>query len=122
NPIAVAVVECIGILGWAREDLRILSLGCTTTPLSVDWGRSFSLGKVYWGLKITDVFMTAQSSSALGMAQHLVADRENIVRISPTVGRSFSLDGIAEMFSLKGLGDTEARKALPILRPLFFYA
>lgn len=120
NPIAVAVVECLGILGWPREDLRVLSLGCTTTPLSVDWGRSFALGKIYWGLKIADVFMTAQSSSAIGMAQHLVADRENIVRISPTVGKRFSLDGIAEMLSLKGLGDTEARKALPALRTLFF--
>jgi Patatin-like phospholipase len=120
NPIAVAVVESIGILGWSPDSLRVLSLGCTTTPLNIHWGRSYSLGMVYWGLKIADVFMTAQSSSALGMAQLLVANRETIVRISPAVGQRFGLDLVAEIPSLRGLGDSEARKALPRLRPLFF--
>lgn len=120
NPVAVAVVECIGVLGWSPSGLRVLSLGCTTTPLAVAWGRSYSLGAFYWGLKIADVFMTAQASSALGMAQHLIGDRANLVRISPVVGKRFGLDTVREIPSLTGLGETEARKALPLLRPIFF--
>jgi hypothetical protein len=120
NPTAVAVVESIGVLGWSPDCLRVLSLGCTTTPLDINLGRMFPLGKLYWSLKLVDSFMTAQSSSSLGMAKHLVSDRNNIVRISPTVGKRFELDNTKEIPSLRGLGDTEARKALPHLRPLFF--
>ena len=120
NPIAVAVVEAIGILNWPRESLRVLSLGCGTTPMDVGAGRIWGLGSTYWALKIASVFMTAQEKSALGMAQHLVSDRNNIVRICPSLSNRFGLDTIRELESLKGLGATEARKALPTIRPLFF--
>jgi hypothetical protein len=120
NPIAVALVECIGVLGWVRDDIRVLSLGCTTTPLTVNWGRTHSLGKFGWASKIIDVFVAAQSSSAFGMAQHLIGDRQNIVRISPAVGPRYNLDKVSEIPSLRGLGETEARKALPELQRKFF--
>lgn len=119
NPLAVAVVEAIGVLGWPANQLRVLSLGCTTTPLKVNWGRRLPLGKAYWGLKVADVFMAGQSSSAIGMAQLLIPDRSNIHRISPVVASSFALDSVSEIPSLKGMGDSEARKALPSLRPVF---
>lgn len=123
NPVAIATVEAIGVLGWQASELRILSLGCTTPPFDVDWGRSHSLGKLGWARKLTDLFMTAQSISAIGMTQHLLPDRNNLVRISPTVGKNrFELDGAKEIPSLRGVGDSEARKALPSLRPAFFNA
>jgi hypothetical protein len=34
----------------------------------------------------------------------------------------FDLDRVAEIPSLKGLGDFEARKALPLIRVMFFNA
>jgi patatin-like phospholipase/acyl hydrolase len=120
NPIAVAVVEAIGILNWPRDSFCVLSLGCGTTPLDVGLGRVWGLGSMYWAVKIAGVFMTAQEKSALGMAQHLVSDRNNIVRICPSVSARFGLDEISELKSLKGLGNSEARKALPTIRPLFF--
>ena len=120
NPIAVALVEAIGILNWPRDDVRVLSLGCTTTPLNVDWGRAHSLGKLGWAQKLADVFLAGQASGAMGMAQHLIGDRQNIVRISPLVGPRYELDGQNEIPSLKGLGASEARRALPAVRPLFF--
>jgi hypothetical protein len=120
NPVAVALVEAIGILKWPADSLRVLSLGCTTTPLDVDWGRRHSLGKFGWAEKIADVFMTGQSSGAMGMAEHLIGDRQNLVRISPSVGKRYGLDGHDEIPSLKGLGASEARRALSSLRPLFF--
>jgi hypothetical protein len=120
NPIAVALVEAIGILKWPAADLRVLSLGCTTKPLNVDWGRRHSLGKFGWAEKIADVFMAGQSSGAMGMAQHLVPDRQNVVRISPFVGARYELDRCEDIPSLKGIGASEARKALPTLRTTFF--
>jgi hypothetical protein len=121
NPVAIATVEAIGILGWQASELLILSLGCTTAPFDIDWGRKHSLGKLGWATKIADLFLTAQSVSAIGMTQHLLPDRNNLVRISPTVGKNrFELDRVSEIPSLQGIGDSEARKALPQLRPLFF--
>ena len=123
NPIAVATVEAIGILGWPADQLQIMSLGCTSPPLDVNWGRSHSLGKFGWADKIADVFLAAQSLSAHGMALHLVKDREQITRISPLIAtKRFELDGAREIPSLKGLGDFEARKALPHIRETFFKA
>ena len=121
NPVAIAVVEAVGVLGWPRDSLTVLSLGCTTAALDVRAGRHRALGWLYWGTgaKLVEVFMAAQSSAALGMATHLIGDRQNLVRISPSVSRSFTLDNVREIPSLKGLGDSEARKALPALRPMF---
>ena len=119
NPVGVAVVEAIGILKWNPDDLRILSLGCTASPLDVTGGR---WGWAYWGPKLANIFMTAQSSAAIGTAQHLLTNRDNIVRICPSVGRRFRLDSTNEIPSLRGLGSSEGRKALPLVRPMFFDA
>jgi uncharacterized protein len=120
NPVASAVVEAISLLEWPRESLRVLSVGCTFAPLNVRWGRKLRLGTLYWGPKITDVFLSGQSSGSLGTAQ-LLAGKENVFRISPVVpnGR-FGLDVTREIASLKGLGNTEARKWMPALQSVFF--
>ena len=117
NPVGIALVEATGILEWPRDSLRVLSLGCTTTPLSTGVLRNRALGWLFWRMKVTEVLMAAQSSGALGVATHLIGD---LVRISPTVSEAFTLDNVREIRSLKGLGDSEARKALPFLRPMFF--
>jgi len=110
--VIVATVEAIGILKWPNDGIRVLSLGCTTKALNMDWSRRHSIGKLDWAEKIADVFLAGQSSGAIGMAQHLVADRQNIVRISPFVGDRYELDSREDIPSLKGLGAPEARKAL----------
>src|SRR2546423_1043044 len=38
NPVGVAAVEAIGVLGWPADELRILSIGCTSAPLNVKAG------------------------------------------------------------------------------------
>jgi hypothetical protein len=121
NPVAIAVVEAIGILGWSPAELRVLSIGCTSTPLRFDWSRQQSLGKFGWANKIVDVFMLGQSSGALGMAQHLVPNRENIFRVSPVVGPQFTLDDVRLIPTLKGLGTAEARQWLPRIQAIFFH-
>ena len=120
NPVGLAVVEAVGVLEWPRDALRVLSVGCTSELLDIGKGRSWSLGLGYWGTKIIDLFMTAQSSASLGTAQ-VLAGHENVVRICPYVPKGrFSLDAHKEMDSLKGLGASEARYALPRIRPMFF--
>jgi hypothetical protein len=116
NPMGLAVVEAIGMLAWPADQLRLLSLGCTTSPLDVRRG---GLGAAYWGPRMADVFLTAQSSAAHGTALHLVANRQHVVRIAPLLQPGFTLDSTAEIPTLAGLGHSEARKALPGLRELF---
>jgi len=120
NPVGLAVVEAIGVLDWPRRELQVLSLGCGAEPLGVRLARSRNMGRLYWAPKVVSVFMSAQSSSSLGTAQ-LLAGHENVVRINPLVapGR-FRIDRTAEMISLSGLGETQARAALPALRDAFF--
>ena len=119
NPVGMAVVEAISVLEWPRDSLKILSLGCTTEPLNVDRGRRKPHGRLYWAFKAVDVFMRAQSHGSLGTAK-LLAGHENIIRIDPGMPQGrFSLDGTEEINSLKGLGDSEARQALPELRENF---
>lgn len=119
NPAGTAVVEAIGVLEWNRSDLKVLSLGCTSSPLNIGIGRRIGLGWGYWAFKVADVFMSGQSSASLGTAQ-LLAGHENVIRISPTVPPNrFGLDIVKEIDSLKGLGFSEARKALPKIKPVF---
>lgn len=119
NPMGLAVVEAIGVLGWSKDEIKVLSIGCTTEALDVGIARSVPMGKAYWAFKAIKVFMSTQSSASLGTAQ-LLAGHANIHRISPTVANGkFSLDAVKEVTSLKGLGDSEARKALPSIE--FFF-
>ena len=118
NPVGVAAVEAITVLDWPRDSLKILSLGCTK-PLDVNRGRRIPLGKLYWAFKLPDVFIQAQSYASLGTAK-LIAGHDNIIRIDPSVSHGkFSLDNVKESPSLKGLGDFEARNALPKLQEIF---
>jgi hypothetical protein len=120
NPVSVAVVEAITILGWSAAELRVLSVGCTSSPLTIGLARHLPLGNLYWARKIADLFMAAQTSASLSTAQ-LLAGKDNIFRIDPQVapGR-FTLDGIKELNSLVGLGRSEAREAFPLLEQPFF--
>lgn len=120
NPLALAVVEAIGVLGWAREEIRVLSLGCTSRHLEIPWEKRVSFGASYWGARIAEVFMKAQSSSAIAMAHTLVGSH-NVFRISPdTTSQNFTLDGIRHMPELEALGRDEAMRAIDDLGDIFF--
>lgn len=120
NPIASAAIEATSVLKWSAEDCAVLSLGCTNPPLDIGRGRDRSVGWAYWGLKATDLFLSAQSSASMGMAT-LILGKEQIVRVNPVTPKGrFSLDGLTEIESLRGLGFSEARTYLPALRTRFF--
>jgi hypothetical protein len=120
NPLGLAVIEAVGVLEWPRDKIKVLSLGCTSTPLNVSWERRISLGASYWGARISDVFMKAQSSSAIVTA-HVLIGAENVYRVSPdTSGQRFTLDGIRHIPLLGQLGREEAQRCWPDLRDAFF--
>jgi patatin-like phospholipase len=120
NPLALAVVEAIGLLRWPREEIRVLSVGCTSQHLDVAWHKRLSFGTSYWSARIADVFMKAQSSSAIATAHTLIGG-ENVFRISPdTTARHFTLDGVGRMPELEALGREEAARLLEDLTAVFF--
>ena len=120
NPTELAVVEGISSFGWTPSDFSVLSVGSTQEAFAAGLARSMPLGAAYWAVKAAELFMTAQSSAALMMTQKLIGEN-NVVRINPTMPRRrFGLDKVSEIPSLKGLGDSEARKALPSLSKTFF--
>lgn len=123
NPIMVAVAEAIGVLEWPREQVKVLSLGCTdaTTIFPEDPGY-LGVGSV--GRRVIDLLMQSQSQSSLGMAKVFLGrsrGSDSLIRISPAVpANTFSMDGVKQVAALAGLGDAEARDALPTLRQHFF--
>jgi hypothetical protein len=122
NPLALAVVEAIGVLNWPREDMRVLSLGCTSHHLEIAYEKRLSFGASYWGGRIADVFMKAQSSSAIAMAHTLIGSH-SVFRISPdTTAQGFTMDGVRHIPELEALGRDEAHRAIDDLGEIFFAA
>jgi uncharacterized protein len=122
NPMALAVVEAIGVLEWPREEIRVLSLGCTSRQLDVAWEKRVSFGASYWGARIADVFMKAQSSSAIATAHTLIGSH-NVHRISPdSTARNFTIDGVGRIPELEAFGRDEASRAVDDLANVFFHA
>jgi len=121
NPIGIAVVEAVTLLGWQPESLRVLSLGCLeetyTTP------KQSGLGTL--GSKIVKLFVDGQSHGAMGIAKlitgHEHGGRNTIYRIDYTVPyNEYKMDDTRIIQDLKGLGHTKARDRQPILEPVFF--
>jgi hypothetical protein len=120
NPMGPAAVEAIGLLEWKKGDVRLLSLGCTDSPLSVDADRASRLGLNYWAKRLVSVFMAGQSSSSFGTAR-LLLGRNNVVRISPKVdSKRFKLDSVKGISALRALGSSHSRMELSRLRQDFF--
>jgi uncharacterized protein len=122
NPMALAVIEAMGVLRWPRETIRVLSLGCTAAHFDVlwkKWKKQTSLGSAFWAARLADVFMKAQSSSALVTANVLIGP-ENVFRIDPdTSEHRFTLDGVQHLPLLRELGEDEAARAFSSLEPVF---
>ena len=83
NPIGVAAIEAIGMLGWPGDRLKILSIGTINEP-----GRLPRLrGKLPMAASVARLFMAGQAHSALGTAKIVTGDvheRKAIWRIDQT--------------------------------------
>jgi len=120
NPVALAVVEAISILGWPPADIRVLSLGCSEEIYMLPEAP----GLAQLNIQIRRLYTDGQSHGALGMAKLLLNhpyDGDRLFRYSPRVPKGvFSLDDTSKIDSLKGLGTSTARNAKPHLKPVFF--
>ena len=122
NPIGVAAIEAIGMLGWPGDRLKILSIGTINEP-----GRLPRLrGKLPMAASVTRLFMAGQAHSALGTARIVTGDvhhRKAIWRVDQTApeGR-YTLDNAARISEMRDRAFTEAREQLPELRRHFFGA
>jgi uncharacterized protein len=117
NPAGTAAVEALGVLEWPRGSVELLSIGCTTAPLNAKADQAKWLGFSYWAQRLVPVFIAAQSSASIGTAQ-LLLGHDNVQRYSTTVSESrFKLDAVKDIESLRGLGGSEARRAIPALKP-----
>ncbi len=122
NPVGLAVVEAVGVLGWDGHDLSVLSLGCTdptlSTPPDAGW---LTLRE-----KVASLLQQAQVSASLGTAQILTghtSDAPKVYRVNVTVpDGTYSLDKVEQSGVLKGLGIAEARNFQPTFNRLFFDA
>jgi hypothetical protein len=119
NPVGMAAVEAVGVLGWLGESLRILSLGCTD-PLYTCPPEG---GRLDFALSLNTFFQQGQSVSALGTAKLLCGHADNQPRLfrynlDVADGR-FKLDSVVAIGELAGYGSTMARAALPTLREVF---
>jgi hypothetical protein len=119
NPAGIAAVEAIGVLGWEKQKLRLLSLGCTESPFDVGFLRKRNIGW-YWATKTVDTFMRAQSSGSLGIAYTLLG-HDSVVRINQVVTRGrFALDSTKGVSELCALGRNRARNESGEINPIFF--
>lgn len=123
NPTGIAVVEALTILGWSRDSISVLSVGCTTQPLDIGWVTKLSLGQLFWAPKVADLFMSSQSFSSHNTAQLLLGDNninERVIRIDPPVASGqFALDKISEIPALRELGVLTAKEWLPKVSGFF---
>jgi len=67
NPVGLAVVEAIGVLGWPASDIEVLSIGCTSEPIGTGGITRTSLGLSYGvlGLLICSCIRKIRRRSAL---------------------------------------------------------
>lgn len=120
NPTGIAVTEAVGVLSWPADQVRVLSLGCTSEPFDAGKARTKPVGLFQLALKVTSLFMTGQASGSMGVAANLIG-HDRIHRFDPSApaGR-YGLDKSREIEALVGLGAAEGRKALPSLKTAFF--
>ncbi len=120
NPVGMAVVEAIGVLGWSRESLRVLSIGCLDEAYRI----GDAPGITTLGTKAIKLFMDGQSHASMGTAFLLTGhehEAERVFRISHTVPyKSFGMDDTTKITELRGMGYAMARDRIPTLRKHFF--
>jgi uncharacterized protein len=122
NPIGVATIEAVGMLGWPGDRLKILSIGTIAEPGKLPRLR----GKLPMAASVARLFMAGQAHSALGTAKIITGDihhRKAIWRIDQVApeGR-YTLDNAGRVSEMRDRAFAEAREQLPELRRHFFGA
>ena len=115
NPILFGLMDGIGILGWKKEEIKVLSISCIEKPL--DSYLPKRKGKLRIAPHLTDLFMSMQSASALSASQILIGP-DNIFRLTDEGG--FELDSVKQLPEMKGLAETRIKSEIDKIMPIFF--
>lgn len=127
-PVMLAVADAAACLGWRPEEMRILSLGCAIAPfragdgaVSGAAGSSGILrgGMLQWGVRLPELFVTAQEDAALVMARS-ICGTANVLRVNPVDPGGNAVDNPADLPRFRALGEGAAALAFPHLEPVFF--
>lgn len=122
NPVGLAVVEGIGMLGWKPEDIQVLSIGCLEDV------REFkaAYSAIRFSADMVDMFMAGQSHGGLGTAHILLGDphtRKALHRVSQSVPQGFyTMDDTRRIAALKDRAFAEARKWKPEIERTFLHS
>jgi hypothetical protein len=92
NPAMVGITEAVSLFGRRLEDLRLLSLGTTSTTRTRH-SRLDNAGLFRWirAPNVVDVLLRGQSEGAFAQAQHLIGPR-NAYRLDPAAPHEAALD------------------------------
>jgi len=92
NPAMVGVTEAVGLFDRRLEDVRLLSLG-TTSSTRARQSRLDNAGLLRWayGPNVVDVLLRGQSEGAFAQAQHLIGPG-NAYRLDPVAPDEAALD------------------------------
>jgi predicted acylesterase/phospholipase RssA len=119
NPAGLAAVEAATVLGWERSSTKMLSLGCGDTAAELNptaGARSLR--------RVVETMMAGQSYGAEGTAMLLLEhshQRQAYFRVNPHLPRRLSgLDDASVVQDLIGVGRSEARESMPMLKREFF--
>lgn len=113
NPVGLATVEAVGVLDWPRDQLYVLSIGCSEEALRIP----VTGGIGAFGRCAIEVMMLGQSRAAIGTAKLLTQhsdERKHLYRYNTVVpAGTFAIDSVDQISVLKGVGVAAAREALP---------
>ena len=120
NPSLLALMEAVSArCGWSRDDIYLLSLGCTESISNVTTGRE-RMGALD-AMKLISLFMSAESQYSDNIVKILLPP-EHYLRINP-VDRSNqgSLDGSGSeaLQYLSAMGKSEGQQYLEKIRRMF---
>lgn len=108
DPTAVALIEAMAVLGWPREEIKVLSIGSVSAPYHVPKSKS-AAGWIPWNKGLVDLLLRGQQAGALGMA-NVITEHTRMLRVDETAaGDRFSFDDANKMDELRSLGRYAAR-------------
>ena len=122
NPVLMAVIEAIAVLGWNRSAIRVLSLGCGAQSLNTSKG--INLAGFLKAEKLWKLVTHAQSFGAIGGAKLLIGcggnqSPENFLRIEPNIDlEKLTIDAL-KMEEMIHFGARLARENSPQVDKIF---
>jgi len=119
NPAMVALTDALALHLLRPDEISMLSIGTTETPVSVGRLKRTKGGKAMWASSAVDLLMYGQSLNATNQAG-LILGADRFLRINPMVERGrYTLDDVASAQELQGYGESEARRMVSRVEELF---